>query len=198
MSQNADRRFAPNAVAARSAMHAILLGIAFLPGCTSANALDEASPGVTPYNDGGEPGGAEEGVASGPDAMPGLGSDATAERGPEPGALAPGALRPPASGRRLVRNEYLNTVGDLFAIDTEPLRDILIDDGGASGFRNAFTALLPSGPRTDAFEQAAIYVAEAVPPATLARYVACLEAAEPCTSDFVAALGRVLYRRPLV
>ncbi len=103
----------------------------------------------------------------------------------------------PASGRRLTRNEYLNTLADVLEIETEPLKEIVLDDGGGSGFRNARVALLPSATRTDAYEQAAMHVAANLPATTIARFASCQELTEPCTSGFVSSLGRLLYRRPL-
>lgn len=113
------------------------------------------------------------------------------------GALLVESNAAPASGRRLTRTEYLNTLAEVLEIDREPLEELVLDDGGGSGFRNARVALLPSATRTDAYEQAAMHVAATVSGGTLARFSSCQELAEPCTSSFVSSLGRLLYRRPL-
>lgn len=138
-------------------------------------------------------GGAPSAGSSGSGGTPSAGSSGSGSGGAPP--IETNAA--PASGRRLTRNEYLNTIADVLEIETDPLKEIVLDDGGGSGFRNARIALLPSANRTDAYEQAAIHVAENLPQSTIARFASCQDPAEPCTSGFVSALGRLLYRRPL-
>ncbi len=104
----------------------------------------------------------------------------------------------PASGRRLTRDEIFNTLGEILGVDITPLKGIIKEDSGADGgFRNWRSALLPSGARTDGYEQAAIYVAKTMTTDTIAKFASCQNTAAPCTSGFVSSLGRLLYRRPL-
>lgn len=104
----------------------------------------------------------------------------------------------PASGRRLTRDEIFNTLSEVLGIDPTPLKELIKEDSGADGgFRNWRTALLPSGARTDGFEQAALHVGKAITPATIAKFASCQDVTAACTSGFVSSLGRLLYRRPL-
>ena len=71
-----------------------------------------------------------------------------------------GSAPAPSNGRRLTKQEYINTVVDAFGVAPAPLQNLLIEEGESATFRNDINVLTPSSLRTDAFEKAAIYVAE--------------------------------------
>ena len=101
---------------------------------------------------------------------------------------------PPSSGRRLTKSEYLNTVSDALGIERNIAVDLLIDDFEGEGFRNSIDALLPSGNRTDAFEAAAIAVAENISNEALSKFTSCTHYSDVCIDNFLANLGHVIYR----
>jgi hypothetical protein len=107
----------------------------------------------------------------------------------------------PSAGRRLTKDEYANTISDVFGVAFS--RDeigALPDDQPATsgGFRNDIQALLPTSVRTDAYEALATLVADRVAWAgKLATYATCTDPTAVCREAFVRALGRVAYRRPL-
>jgi len=108
----------------------------------------------------------------------------------------------PAAGRRLNKDEYLNTVRDLLGVDLSSSADasVLIGDEPATGggFRNDIAALFPSALRTNAYETMAVAVSERVDwAARLGAYATCADATATCREGFIRRLGRVLYRRPL-
>lgn len=158
-------------------------------GCSSGAGDGSAGPpGVNANGGAANMGGASATGGGGP----GVGGDGAG------GGVQASANVFPASGRRLTRDELFNTLGDLLAVDTEPLRAIVKEDKGADGgFRTWRSALLPSGARTDAFEQAAVHVAKAISPETLAKFASCQDMTPECKSGYVGSIGRLLYRRPL-
>lgn len=107
----------------------------------------------------------------------------------------------PSAGRRLTKQEYLNTVFDVLGVDLSDRTDagLLPDDQPptGAGFRNDIRGLMPTAVRTDAYEALATRVAERTPWATLATFATCTEGTEECRAGFVRQLGRMLYRRPL-
>jgi hypothetical protein len=158
----------------------------------------------------GSAGGARQGTGGGV-AQPGGGggsgasSGGTAGGGAGTGTSTPGPTRAPlgpAAGRRLTRDQYVNTIVDLLGVDLRATGDAstLPEDQPATGggFRDDFDGLLPSALRTDAYETLATRVAETVAwTDVLAPYASCLDATAACREDFIRRLGRVLYRRPL-
>jgi hypothetical protein len=113
-----------------------------------------------------------------------------------------GPLLGPASGRRLNKDEYINTVRDLLGVDLSAPGDasVLIGDEPATGggFRNDIGALFPSALRTNAYETVATSVSDRVAWAgKLAAYATCTDATATCREGFIRRLGRLLYRRPL-
>jgi hypothetical protein len=107
----------------------------------------------------------------------------------------------PSAGRRLTKQEYLNTVLDVLGVDLSDRTDagLLPDDQPptGAGFRNDIRGLLPTAVRTDAYEALATRVAERVRWTTLATFASCTADTEDCRVAFARQLGRVLYRRPL-
>jgi hypothetical protein len=141
-------------------------------------------------------------------------SDRVSKRKPSPadgGATTAGgapsldpasAVNPgPSAGRRLTKQEYLNTVLDVLGVDLSDRTDagLLPDDQPptGAGFRNDIRGLLPTAVRTDAYEELATRVAERVPWTTLATFASCTAETKDCRVGFVRQLGRILYRRPL-
>ncbi|HET6150027.1 MAG TPA: DUF1592 domain-containing protein [Polyangia bacterium] len=108
----------------------------------------------------------------------------------------------PAAGRRLNKDEYINTVRDLLGVDLSAPADssVLIGDEPATGggFRNDIAALFPSSLRTNVYETVAISVSERVAWAgRLGVFATCTDATATCREGFIRRLGRLLYRRPL-
>lgn len=76
-----------------------------------------------------------------------------------PSSVNPG----PSAGRRLTKQEYLNTVLDVLGVDLSDRTDagLLPDDQPptGAGFRNDIRRLMPTAVRTDAYEALATRVA---------------------------------------
>ncbi len=104
----------------------------------------------------------------------------------------------PSNGRRLTKREYLNTINDVLAVNADALRDLIPNDNEAPFFRNDRDVLLPSGVRTDAYEQAAIYIANNIPLNRLMLSIRCQQFQTDCIEHFLNDMGQLLYRRPLV
>ena len=169
-----------------------ILLLALLTGCMGRvdPARQGSSGGVTGTNGTG---------GAGTNGTGGLGTNGTGASG---GAAAAATVLGPASGRRLNKDEYINTVRDLLGVDLSSPADasLLIADEPATGggFRNDIAALFPSALRTNAYETMAISVSERVAwVGVLATYATCSDATATCRQGFIRQLGRLLYRRTL-
>jgi hypothetical protein len=114
----------------------------------------------------------------------------------------PGTIYGPTSGRRLTREEYLNTIGDIFgsaaatqaagiatALDGPPPVLALLNDIAARTIQDQFVA---------EYSDVATAVATNVPWTQLAAYTSCTtNLSTTCQNDFISKLGRLMYRRPL-
>lgn len=153
--------------------------------CGCAGSVDRASSGM---------GGAGNGASGAGPAVAG------ADHGvpPEPPALVVGALGPSA-GRRLTKNEYVNTVADVLGPLAATQANKLLQDDFPSGtrFRNDLTAVAVSYSRLEDYDDVAAEVAAVVPEATLSGFAPCTDSSRACQTGFVNELGSVLYRRPL-
>jgi hypothetical protein len=133
----------------------------------------------------------------------GAGSDAGTVVGPDGAVVTPiGTVYGPTSGRRLTRDEYLNTIADLFgaavAAQAEAAAPVLDDTPRELSFRNDVTARTVNAQYVTEYQSAAAAVATSVTWSQLAAYASCTtNLSATCQSDFIAQLGRVMYRRPL-
>jgi hypothetical protein len=179
-----------------------VLCAALLLGCTGRFGVPE---GAEPNGAGGASrasggGGGMNQVPGGSGGASQLGGGA----GMAPPVVGPGAVASlgPAAGRRLTKDQYINSIGDVLGVDLSATGDasVLPADQPAtgSGFRDDIEGLLPSALRTDAYETLATLVAERANWAGgLAGYATCTDAAPACREGFIRRLGRVLYRRPV-
>jgi Protein of unknown function (DUF1592)/Protein of unknown function (DUF1588)/Protein of unknown function (DUF1595)/Protein of unknown function (DUF1585) len=117
---------------------------------------------------------------------------------PDAGGLVYG----PTSGRRLTREEYLNTIGDVFGapaatqagtiatvLDGPPPVLALLNDIEARAIQDQFVT---------EYSDAATAVAANVPWTQLAAYTSCTtNLSTTCQNEFIRTLGRLMYRRPL-
>src|SRR5258708_4484341 len=133
-------------------------------------------------------------------ALPGDPSGAGGSGGLVSPPVTVGSAVGPSAGRRLTKNEYINTIGDLLGVSLTPDdASALPEDQPATGggFRNDIQGLLPTAVRTDAYEALANLVAGRVSWAGgLATHAACTDPTPACREGFIRSLGRVLYRRP--
>ena len=105
----------------------------------------------------------------------------------------------PTAGRRLTKQEFVNTVGDLFGANAAEGAQFIESEGAAqSRFRNDLLELTVSSQRITDYETVAQSAAAETPWPQIARFASCTEATSECQQGFVAELGRHLYRRPLV
>lgn len=108
----------------------------------------------------------------------------------------------PTSGRRLTREEYLNTIGDVFgsAAATEAAGIATALDGPPPvlAFLNDFAARTIQDQFVTEYSDVATAVATNVPWTQLASYTSCTtNLSTTCQNDFINKLGRLMYRRPL-
>jgi hypothetical protein len=104
----------------------------------------------------------------------------------------------PATGQRLTDRQYLNVITDLFGVDASAEALTMPLDPKLEGFRNAASSLLPSDIRIEGYASLARTITGKIDWAQLlARESLCAEATDKCRRDFVATLGRRLFRRPL-
>jgi hypothetical protein len=133
----------------------------------------------------------------GPDngpAGPGVGPGAPSGPGGGPAMPAPAAA--PASGQRLTDRQFVNITSDVFGVDVSTEIATLPLDPKVEGFRNAAVALLPSDLRIEGYSSLAAQVAGKI---DWGKQLGggCAELTDKCQHDFVAGVGRRLFRRPL-
>lgn len=147
-----------------------------------------------------------EEIAAGPVTGPTV---AAGSPGPAPGAgpLVPSPAEPPACGgpgrpgptplRRLTREEYRNTIADLFGVAAPPEAD-LPEDARFNGFTTtAGQALTPSS-AVKYFEVAGAVAASLVPKLPSLLPCAAQRLDEPaCVRQFLQTTGTRIFRRPL-
>jgi hypothetical protein len=109
------------------------------------------------------------------------------------GTPAP-AAGAPATGQRLTDRQYLNVMVDLFGVDATEATESMPLDPKLEGFRNAAAALLPSDLRIEGYASVARVVTGKI---DWARQASCADLGPQCRHDFLAAVGRRLFRRPL-
>ena len=114
----------------------------------------------------------------------------------------PSTIFGPTSGRRLTRDEYLNTIGDVFGaaaatraaqiatdLDGPPPVLALVNDVAARTIQDQFVT---------EYSDVATALATDIPWPQLAAYASCSnDLSSTCQDDFINKLGRLLYRRPL-
>jgi Protein of unknown function (DUF1592)/Protein of unknown function (DUF1588)/Protein of unknown function (DUF1595)/Protein of unknown function (DUF1585)/Protein of unknown function (DUF1587) len=143
---------------------------------------------------------------SGSDSASGSGAPARSggsSLGPDGGLVTtPSMIFGPTSGRRLTRDEYLNTIGDVFgsavateaagiatALDGPPPILALLNDIAARTIQDQFVT---------EYSDVATAVATNAPWLQLASYASCTtDLSTTCQNDFINKLGRLMYRRPL-
>ena len=138
-------------------------------------------------------GGADGGEDAGMDGGDGPGDDEPISEDLEPA---------PARIRLLLSRQYVNAVRDLFG---DAAADVAAPPGNTplNGFDSIGASQLSLGDaEVDAFEASATLVADAAlgEPAMLAAYGGCTPTGpndEACLADFVSALGRRMFRRPM-
>ena len=127
---------------------------------------------------------------------------ATGTGGATDGGMVTPMIYGPTSGRRLTRQEYLNTIGDVFGapaaaqagtiatvLDGPPPVLALLNDVAARTIQDQFVT---------EYSDAATAVAASVPWMQLAAYTSCTtNLSTTCQNDFISTLGRLMYRRPL-
>ena len=111
----------------------------------------------------------------------------------------PAANAAPATGQRLTDRQYLNVVADLFGVDASADVVSLPLDPEHEGFRNAASALLPSDVRIEGYATLAGDGDRqgSTGPASWRADGVCTDYGDRCQRDFLATLGRRLFRRPL-
>ena len=145
-------------------------------GTDGADGVDDAADGADDGADGAD--GADDDGADDDDDDAGLG---------------------PAIGRRLIREEYFNSIEAALGVDLDPAAyDMPEDFRLPTGFRNTADELLLSPGRIEAYDTIAGVVADQVDMAALlAEHAACTDATEECRDGFVADLGLRLLRGPV-
>ena len=139
---------------------------------------------------------AEEFAATSPDEAGGSPPAAGGGSGVAPPPATASAA--PATGQRLTDRQYLNVVADVLGVDATTEAGALPLDSKLEGFRNAATALLPSDLRIEGYASLSVAIVGRIDWAQrLARDGGCAELTEKCQRDFLSALGRRLFRRPL-
>ncbi len=108
----------------------------------------------------------------------------------------------PSNGRRLTRDEFVNSVSDALGITPALLVDIRVKlerENVNAGMRNSVSALTTSRTNIDAYEDAASAIVAQV--STLKIAVLADECGggftDQCINNFVSNAGELLYRRPL-
>lgn len=106
----------------------------------------------------------------------------------------------PTTGRMMTRGEYVNTLTDLLRYDLGPAVVDLPEDSASktTGFLASIDGLLPSGPRTSAYERVGERVAASVRWAgSLDQFATCTDATDGCRRGFIDKLGTVFFRKPV-
>ena len=122
-------------------------------------------------------------------------SGATPEVGPEARIVSLG----PAVGRRLTREEYINSLEVVLgaALDPEDY-DLPRDERVPEGFRNSAQDMLLSPARVRAYDAiAADAVAQADVSMVVIDHASCTEIRDECYASFVDGVGLLLLRRPV-
>jgi hypothetical protein len=118
------------------------------------------------------------------------------DKGNEPVVPPPPAA--PATGQRLTDRQYLNVLLDVLGVDASAETAALPLDPKHEGFRNAAVALLPSDLRVEGYATLASTIAGKVDWAKqLGQAGVCADFGDKCPRDFIASIGRRLFRRPL-
>ncbi len=99
--------------------------------------------------------------------------------------------------RRLSRNEYRNTVSDLFdGVDFDVPE--VTPDLAVRGFENNAAALVPSPLLIQSYYDSSVYLAEAVVRDSWDLFLDCSrEGSDICRNDFIAKMGLRIMRRPM-
>ncbi|MBT8452714.1 MAG: DUF1592 domain-containing protein [Deltaproteobacteria bacterium] len=105
----------------------------------------------------------------------------------------------PAVGRRLTREEYVNSLEVVLGVSVEADEyNLPRDERVPQGFRNSSLDLLLSPARVRAYDLIAHdAVSGADVPALVARYASCTELRDDCYDGFVNGVGALLFRRPV-
>lgn len=115
--------------------------------------------------------------------------------------LMPGRVAGPYTVRRLSREQYLYTIGDVLGVQLNPNQiDLMPEEARTEGFKNNAFGLVVSSDHVIAYKS----LAEAIvtdlpdPEAFIEAHTSCTTSGEErCEQEFITALGRVLFRRPL-
>jgi hypothetical protein len=139
-----------------------------------------AQPNGTPT-----PGGPPPGSSSGPGT-------------PSAAPMVPGGITGAFTGQRFTDRQYLNVVADLFAVDASSVVSAMPIDPKLEGFRNAGSVLLPSDLRIEGYANLAGFVTAKIDwTRQLGVEALCADFGDKCQQDFLARLGRRLFRRPM-
>ncbi|MFW2387730.1 MAG: DUF1592 domain-containing protein [Polyangiales bacterium] len=106
----------------------------------------------------------------------------------------------PAVGRRLTREEYVNSVGVVMGVTVDADDyDMPRDERVPQGFRNSSLDLLLSPARVNAYDAIANDAVAQVDVADfVSRYSSCTEMRDDCYDDFVSGVGVLMFRRPVI
>ena len=105
----------------------------------------------------------------------------------------------PAVGRRLTREEYVNSLEVVLGVSVEADEyNLPRDERVPQGFRNSSLDLLLSPARVNAYDAIANdAVAETDVPGLVSRYASCTDMRDDCYAGFVNGVGALLFRRPV-
>lgn len=105
----------------------------------------------------------------------------------------------PAVGRRLNREEYVNSVEVVLEVTVDPDDyDLPRDERVPQGFRNSSLDLLLSPARVNGYDAVANdAVTQADVAGLVSRYSSCTEMRDDCYDGFVNGVGVLLFRRPV-
>ena len=120
-------------------------------------------------------------------------------RRPDVGVEARTVSLGPAVGRRLTREEYVNSLEVVLGAVVDPDDyDLPRDERIPEGFRNSSQDMLLSPARVRAYDAiASDAVAQADVPARVSVHASCTDMRDECYESFVDSMGLVLLRRPL-
>jgi hypothetical protein len=181
----------PKYVVPRALISVILFAIA--PACVPGQiAMDGSSPSRPSPGSGSptDPGNNAPGETKPPGSAPG--------NTDKPGPATPPPPAAPAVGQRMTDRQFLNVLLDVFGVDASADAAALPLDPKIEGFRNAAVALLPSDLRVEGYASLAGTVAGKIDWGKLMSGGGlCADFNDKCPRDFVASIGRRLFRRPL-
>jgi Protein of unknown function (DUF1588)/Protein of unknown function (DUF1592)/Protein of unknown function (DUF1595)/Protein of unknown function (DUF1587)/Protein of unknown function (DUF1585) len=110
----------------------------------------------------------------------------------------PSVVEAPATVRRLTREEYRNSIFDLFGFDATAATTHLALDTAPDGLRTDVSSQLHSEAGTEGYARAAEEIASAIPWTGRLSLLADCDREDPnCQTTFVKRLGRLLMQRPL-